>query len=138
MQIVTGVIIRSFINDQYDPALAKIKVALRYKDPTKRGEEVERNKYYASLSTSHPPIHENDMDTFAIASTHHNLSLRMYEAGMQVEGQTLECKDDADLVDRVTNGHFWIILDGDRIPPEEAMDLSEWRNADNQTAQRKH
>ena len=138
MNIVMNVIARSFIKDQYDPSLAKVGVALRYKDPTKKMEEIETNKYYATLNANHPPIHENDMDTFAIASTHHNLTLRMWEAGMQIDGQTLECKGDADLEDRVTEGHFWIILDGDKIPDNEAMDLSEWRNADNQTAQRKH
>ena len=102
MNIVVNVIARSFIKDQYDPSLAKVGVALRYKDPTKRMEEIETNKYYATLNSNHPPIHENDMDTFAVASTHHNLTLRMWEAGMQIDGQTLECKDDADLEDRVT------------------------------------
>ena len=140
IHIVHCVVFPSFKNHTFDPGRLHNGYVIWVKCPKMRKEWVEYNKELAAGSSLYPPVYEDKMEYFTLACTHVTITLRCCKAGMisEITGIQFTAGDDVELKKVVRGGgHKYKVLTGD-TPKEEAMQLSEWKNADNDTAQGKH
>eukprot|EP00959_Pyramimonas_sp_CCMP1952_P254383 5313614-Pyramimonas_sp.AAC.1 len=122
----------------YDPLRAKpgVVVRVRKEDNPKLWQEwVNYNKQLARNSTLYPPVNEEKMCYFTLASSHHTLLIRLYQARIisTLTGERFQVENDEKLTRVITAGHKYIVLDH-TCPKEECEKLSEWMNADNNSS----
>jgi hypothetical protein len=131
---------RSITNDGYDKHKPLVGIAKDYSkcDPKKLEALLGHNRGMSDGDSRWPPMFGDVMRKGTLASTHLNITLRLYKHGVaSPTGESFSVRDDAALQRVCERGHKWWLLSCD-ISDQDAIEISEWRNSDNNCNQVKH
>ena len=132
-------ILRSFSTMGYDVTSPMVGICVEYKSEAGLRRLLEHNKRFSSPLL--PPINEQKVRYGALAGSHLNVSFRCIKvgcAGASPAGDIRAISDESPaLRDAVINGHRWWILPV-LLPTETEIDISLWRNADQNENQGTH
>ena len=132
VQHVHQVILRSFLQQGYDRTRPQVGICVEFKSEEGKRRLLEHNRRFSKGDPLLPPIDDSQAMYGSLAGSHLNIALRILQSGTPSpigDLSTLTSEGDASLKDIVTNGHRWWILPED-IPAGEQMDISVWRNQD--------
>ena len=138
-QYVHQGILRSYSTHGYDATRPQVGICVEYKSEAGLRKLLEHNKRFSSPLL--PPINEQKVRYGSLAGSHLNLSFRIIKvgcAGASPAGDIRAIADESPaLRDAVLNGHKWWILP-ESLPTEMKIDISLWRNADQNENQGTH
>ena len=109
------------------------------KNPQKLEALIQHNLKMSEGDPRWPPVLTKKMSKGTLASTHLNIAIRLHKHGvMSPTGEPFSiAPDDPNLLRVTQHGHKWWLLSCD-IPDAAAIEISEWRNSDNNNNQVKH
>ena len=123
----------------FDPTRPKEGICIEYLSPQGLQSLIEHNKRFQGPLM--PPIDEKKAKYGSLAGSHLNVSLRIIKVGTpgpSPAGDVRSLMDSCEVLkDVVTKGHRWIVLK-ECVPPETKVEISLWRNADQNENQGTH
>lgn len=132
-------ILKSFKTQGYDRTRPQVGICVEYKTAEGKAKLLEHNRRFSKGETLLPPIHEDLAMYGSLAGSHLNLALRCIQSGCtspQGDISALVTEDES-LKEVVMNGHRWWVLP-EQVPPERQLDISQWRNQDQNENQGTH
>ena len=139
-QVIHGVQHPSFAGSGFDPNRLHDGVAISFKDYVKLKKHIDHNLKYTQGSNLYPPLNIPKVNKMTIAGSHTTCTLHCFMIGFvnPLSGFKYVVPDDDDVLRHWSvKGHKYILLSCD-IPAEDAVEISNWKNADNGTCQVKH
>ena len=134
MQYLHRGLCKDYLDNGYDPDATDIGVALLNKAGRLNRQRLHNQKLMESAPMLYPPLSDR-ADKSTLALTHHTLSLRIYRAGMTspITGLQYSLENpraDADLKQKVRSGCTYMLLDADKLTPNDCMLISAYKNKD--------
>ena len=133
-------IAESLASDGFDPQRPLPGIVIDYSaDAIKNKSEIDWNMVFTRACEHFPPVRVEAMNKFTIAGSHLTMALRLFDARMtsSMSGRLFDAGGDTQLLQACQHGHKYVVLSGD-IPAEDAVCMSNWRNADNNNSQVRH
>ena len=132
-------LLKSFKTQGFSRNRPQIGICVEIKSEQGKQRLIEYNKSFSMGSQDLPPIDEPRAMYATLAGSHFNIALRCIKAGTHSPiGDVKDIlTDNSDLVDIVENGHRWWVL-SESVPDEEQVDVSMWRNQDQNSNQGTH
>jgi len=132
-------ICESFKKDGFDKNKPMPGILKDYsRQQAKRQALILHNQSFTEGDARWPPVIVDKMAKGSLAGTHLTIAIRIHKHRvMSIAGEAFDVGDDANLARVTTRGHKYWILDCE-IPDKDAVEISEWRNSDNNNNQVKH
>ena len=132
-------ILKSFKNDGFSRNRPQCGICVEIKSTEGKQLLINYNKKFSLGNQDLPPIDEHMAVYASLAGSHFNMALRCIQAGTHSPIGSLKdiLTDNADLIDLVDNGHRWWVLP-ESVPESDQVDISMWRNADQNSNQGTH
>ena len=123
----------------FDRARPQPGICIEFKSPEGKAALLAHNRRFLQGNPLLPQVNEKEALYGTLASTHFNLALQTLHAGIQgPQGDMSKCVEESgSLKDFVENGHHWWILK-ETIPKEAQLEISTWRNQDQNENQQTH
>ena len=132
-------ILAGFKKNGYDPTRPKEGICIEYTSPQGLARLLEHNKRFQGPLM--PPINVAKAKYGSLACNHLNISFRVIKVGTSGPSPAGDVRSlidgDETLKDVVINGHRWIVLK-EIVPPDTKVEISLWRNADQNENQGTH
>jgi len=140
ISVCHSVIATSFLNDGLDPSRPLPGIFINYSGrPEMIAKLVAHNQAFSNGNDAYPPIYAEEVFAGSLASSHYNMTLRLFQANTtsSINGRAFLADTDDTIARVCAEGHEWISLSPD-IPEVDARVISDWRNADQGSSQVKH
>ena len=123
----------------FDKGRAQVGICIKFTTQEGKQKLLEHNRRFSKGNTLLPPIQDDGELYGSLAGSHYNLALRAISHGIKSPIGNLHemLDDDENLKQRVKEGHRWWILP-ETISKEEQVDISLWRNMDQNEIQSTH
>ena len=132
-------ILSSFKTKGFDRTKPANGICILYTSEEGKKRLLEHNLRFSKGNRLLPPINESVAIYGSLASSHYNLALRCLQSNMvsPIGDLCTLLQDDQNLRDRATRGHFWWVLP-EEVTKDEQVDISLWRNMDQNENQATH
>ena len=127
-----------FLEKGFDRTRPAVGICVKYLSEQGKKDLLEHNHRFTKGNKLLPAVNEEALYG-SLACSHLNMALRCIQAGLQSPvGDLQDLMDDTgNLKDVVLNGHKWWVLP-ETVPAERQVDISLWRNMDQQENQATH
>ena len=133
-------ILKSFLKNSFDRTRPAIGICVEYRSEQGIKKLLEHNRRFTQGNKLLPQILEDHAGPFygSLACTHLNLAFRAIKNGSPSPIGTLgDLMNNKTLKEVVLSGHRWWVLP-ESVPKENLMDISLWRNQDQNENQQSH
>jgi hypothetical protein len=140
ISVCHSVIATSFLDDGLDPSRPLPGIFINYSGkPEMIAKLVAHNQAFSNGNEAYPPIYAEEVFAGSLASSHYNMTLRLFQANTtsSINGRAFLADTDDTIARVCAEGHEWISLSPD-MPEADARVISDWRNADQGSSQVKH
>ena len=132
-------ILKGIVHKGFDRTRPQVGICVKYTSEAGKRALLEHNLRFSKGEPLLPPVDPDKALYGSLASSHLNMALRLVQAGSAspVGGLSNLTAEDPSLRDVVLNGHKWWVLPED-LSPDRQVDISLWRNQDQNENQQTH
>ena len=139
VQYIHHTLLKNFFQKGFDGTRPAVGVLVKISTPEYKQQVLERNRKFSQGNPLMPPIYDEKIEYASLAASHLNIALRCIYSNTPSPVGNLEslAVEGTSLHNVIEHGHRWIILK-ETTPHREQLDVSLWRNADQNDNQQVH
>ena len=128
---VHNTILKSFVDDGFDPERPQVGICCEVRDPAKRLALQAHNESLATMSPLMPKVDPCSIEYECLSNTHYNVALRLInKAVLSTAGDLARLKEERpSLAVAALCGHWWVVLP-ETLEESLKQAITVWRNQD--------